>query len=331
MQKGSPLVSVIIPNWNGKHLLETCLSSIGKQTLKNFEIIVVDNGSEDGAADYIRQYFPEVKVVELKKNYGFAKAVNIGIKKSKSPYLVLLNNDTESDSRYLEFLVAAAKAHPEVGFVAAKMLNFYKRDIIDSAGDAVDIVGHSYNIGLGDKDGPRYSKEGFVFLATAGGSLFRREVFDKAGLFDEDYNTYMEDVDLGLRAQMMGFKGWYEPKAVLYHMRKATSSKINARSEYWHFRNMTQNIIKDYPTALFLKDFNWIKILLVNINTVWYMIKRGLFWQGISAELYILINLPKLLQKRAQIQKSKIVSDDYIIENIRPKRLTFFGLLKKGI
>lgn len=322
--------SVIIPNWNGKHLLNICLSSLQKQKLKNFETIVMDNGSTDGSADYIKKYFPKVRVIRLDKNYGFTRAVNVGIKESKSDYLILLNNDTQADKYYLEFLVKAATNHQEVSFVAAKMLNFYKRNIIDSSGDAVDVVGHSYNIGFGEKDSPKFNKAGYIFLATAGGSLFKKEIFLKVGYFDEDYHTYMEDVDLCLRAQLMGFKGWYEPKAILYHIRKATSSKILPMSEYWHFRNMTQNIIKDYPMSLLIKNFNWLKILLVNINTVRYMATKGFIWQAVKTEVYLLINFPKLLKKRALIQKSKIVSDDYIIQNILPKKITFFGLIKEG-
>lgn len=314
-------VSVIIPNWNGKYLLKKCLESLEHQTYKNFEIIVVDNGSSDGSVDYVKSKFPEVKIISLKKNYGFARAVNTGIKAAKKEYLVLVNNDTEADKNYIEYLVKAAQRLPDVGFIAPKMLNFHKRNIIDSAGDAVDVVGHSYNIGLGEEDGPKYNKDGYVFLATAAGSLFKKEMFDKVGYFDEDYFTYMEDVDLCLRAQIKGFKGWYEPRAVLYHIRKETSSKITAMSEYWHFRNMTQNIIKDYPMKLLLKDFNWLKIILVNFHTFWYLVKQGLIWRAFLAEGYILINLPKLLNKRSKIQKSKIVSDDYFISNVLPKRI----------
>lgn len=328
MQKNNPIASVVIPNWNGKHLLKICLPSLEKQTLKGFEIIVADNGSSDGSLEYVKDVYPHVKTISLKKNYGFAKAVNEGIKVAKGKYLVLLNNDTEADKNFVKFLVEAAGKHTEVGFVACKMLNFYKRDLIDSAGDAVDVVGHSYNIGLGEKDGSKYSRAGYIFLVTAGGSLYKRQVFEKVGYFDEDYDTYMEDVDLGLRAQLAGFKAWYEPKAILFHMRKATSKKIGAKSEYWHFRNMTQNIIKDYPAALFLKDFNWLKILLVNLNTVFYMAKKGLIWQALLSEGYIVTHIPKLLQKRSWIQKMKIVSDDYIIQNIRPKKVTFWGLWK---
>lgn len=321
-------VSVIIPNWNGKDLLRTCLKSLQKQTFKNFEVVVVDNGSTDGSAEYIEKSFLKVKLIKLNKNYGFAKAVNTGIKSTDSPYLFLLNNDTEVDKDCLRFLVEAASKHKEAGFIAAKVLNFYKRNVIDSAGDAVDVVGHSYNLGMGEKDGEKFNNEREVFLVTAGGGLFKREVFEKVGLFDEDYFTYMEDVDLGLRAQLAGYKGWYTPKAFLYHIHKATSNRVKPQMEYWQFRNMTQNIIKDFPAGVIWKKFNWLKIFLVNINTIRYMATKGYLWQAIKAEIFILLNLPKLLKKREEIQKKKVVSDDYMLDNFLEKKITFFGLLK---
>lgn len=325
----NPKVTVVIPNWNGRYLLEICLKSLEKQSFSDFDVMIVDNGSTDESVKFIRKNFPKIGVLELNRNFGFARAVNEGIKNSYGRYLVLLNNDTEADKDYIRYLVEAADRHEEAGFVAAKMLQFDNRNIIDSAGDAVDVVGHSYNIGLGQEDGPEFNKAGEIFLATAGGSLFKREVFEQAGYFDEDYHTYMEDIDLCLRAQFQGFKGWYEPKAVLYHIRKATSSKIGRLSEYWHFRNMTQNVIKDYPVKLFLTDFNWLKIKLVNLNTILYMGKKGFLWEGIKADLWIIFHLPQLLWKRYRIQSSKKVSDDYIIKNIRPKKITLYGLLAK--
>lgn len=327
----STLVSVIIPNWNGKQLLKKCLPSLQKQTFRDFEVIVVDNGSIDGSSDYVTSLFPDFKVIQLDKNYGFAMAVNVGIKSSKSKYLFLLNNDTEVEENCLSCLVAAAKQHDDAGFVAARVLDFYHRNRIDSAGDIIDVVGHSYNVGMGEKNGPKFNKAGYVFMVTAGGGLFKREVFNKVGLFDEDFNTYMEDVDLCLRAQLQGFKGWYQPKAIIYHIHKATSSRIKPMMEYWQFRNMTQVIIKDFPKGLFLKNFNWLKIILVNINTIFWMLTQGFFWQGIGADYYILSHLPTLLKKRAEIQSKKVVDDEYITHNVREKRITFFGLLKPGL
>lgn len=321
-------VSIVIPNWNGKHLLKVCLSSLKKQTFKDMEIVVVDNGSTDGSADYIKRYFAEVKIVPLDKNYGFAKAVNEGIKNSKGKYVVLINNDAEVEKSCLEYLIKAIKSHKKVGFVATKMLNFYNRKIIDSAGDYIDNVGHANNIGMGEKDSEKYNVPGYTFLVTGGGSIFRREVFERVGFFDEDYFAYFEDVDLCLRSQMQGFKGWFEPKAKIYHIHKATSLRFSSFLEYLQFRNMMITIIKDFPNKLIWSNFNWLLILLVNLNTVRFLATKGLLMSALKAEMYVLWNLPKLLNKRFAIQNTKKVSDDYLISNFQKKKITFWGLRK---
>lgn len=322
--------SVIIPNWNGRKFLRSCLSSLEEQTFKDFEVIVVDNGSTDGSVDFIKKNFPKVKILELNKNIGFSPAVNLGIQQAEGKYIILLNNDTKADQNCLRYLVQAADQHPEVGMVAAKLLNFYNPKVIDSAGDFIDAVGHANNIGFGQKDGPEFKREGYVFLVCGGGALFKRHMLDKVGLLDEAFFAYFEDVDLCLRAQLQGFKGWYEPKALIYHIHKATSARVKALAEYLQFRNMTMTIIKNFPGSLLIKDLNWLKIFLVNINTVRFLASEGYLKEAIRAEFYILLNLPKLLVKRFQIQSRKKTSDRYIIENIRPKKVTVFGLLKEG-
>ena len=328
MKNSEPVVSIIIPNWNGKHLLKTCLTSIQKQTFKEFEIILIDNGSVDGSVNYVNRFFSKVKIISLNKNYGFARAVNLGIKAAKGNFVVLINNDTEVEKDCLKYLVETARIHPEVGFVATKMLNFYKRNEIDSAGDYIDIVGHANNIGLGEEDGPKFNEAGFVFLITGGGGLFKRIVFEKVGFFDEDYFAYMEDVDLCLRSQFQGFKGWYEPRAIIYHIHKATSSKNLAFLEYLQFRNMTQTIIKDFPTSILLKKWRWLKIILVHFNTIFYQLKNGFWWAPFLADLWILFHLPHLLKERKRIQSSRKVSDEYIESFLKEKKITFWGLFK---
>lgn len=319
--KSTLAASVIIPNWNGKHLLEVCLKSLQKQTFKDFEIVLVDNGSTDGSSDYIEKNFPNVKLVVLDKNYGFAAAVNKGIKASVGRYIILLNNDTEVDKDCLKYLIDSVKRKTEFSLFAAKMLNFYNREIIDSAGDYIDAVGHANNIGLGQEDNDEFKKEGEVFLVTGGGCLIKREVFEKIGLFDEDYFAYFEDVDFGLRAQMAGYKAWYQPKAIIYHIHKATSQKNRAFLEYLQFRNMMQTIIKDFPYEFLKKDLNLLKIILVNLNTIRFLGSEGFLISALKAEGYILLNLPKLFKKRSEIQKNRKVSVEYIIKNIRPRKI----------
>ncbi len=322
--------SIVIPNWNGKQFLKTCLISLQNQTWTDFEIIVVDNGSTDGSKEYIKKYFPKIILIELAENVGFSPAVNLGIKQSRGEYIVLINNDTRVDKNCLKYLVKAAKEHSEVGMVAAKMLQFHNPDRIDSAGDYITAVGHASNIGLGEKDGPRYNKPGYVFLVTGGGGLFKRQVFEKVGFLDNEYFAYFEDVDLCLRAQMRGFKAWYEPKAVIYHIHKATSSRNKPFTEYLQYRNMTINIIKNFPKELLLKDWNWLKVVLVNINTIRFLATQGYLIPALKAEAYILANFFRLLRKRRRIQSKIEVPVEYIIDNIRNKKVTLFGVLKSG-
>ena len=324
-------LSVIIPNWNGKHLLKICLASLKKQSFEDFEVVVVDNGSNDGSNEYIETYFPEVKLVKLESNIGFAPAVNLGLKICVGEMMVLLNNDTEVDKDCLKILVQTAEEKKDIGFIAAKMLNFKNRKLIDSAGDYIDAVGHADNIGRGERDGEKFNKPGPLFLATAGGSLFKREVFETVGFFDHEYFAYMEDVDFCLRAQMMGFKGWFQPRAKIYHIHKATSSKNPGFTEYLQYRNMTLTVLKNFPKELFLKDFNWLKVLLVNINTIRYLAGIGYLKEALKAEWFVLKSLPRILKRRLEIQSGIKVPVEYIIENIRPKKITFFGLLKNGI
>ncbi|MBI2011858.1 glycosyltransferase family 2 protein [Candidatus Daviesbacteria bacterium] len=323
--------SVIIPNWNGLEFIKNCLNSLKTQTFKTFEIIVVDNGSTDGSVDFIKKNYPYIIIIELKKNTGFAFAVNRGIEKSRGEYVILLNNDTEVDKFCIGKLVEIAKKYPQVSFIAAKILNYYKRNILDSTGDYIDEVGHADNIGRGEKDSKKYSIAGPIFLATAGGCLIKKEAFKKVGLLDEDYFMYFEDVDWCFRAQLLGLKGWYEPKAIIYHINKASANRIKPFVEYLQFRNMTMTILKDFPKGLILQRMNWLRIFWVNINTVRYFATQSYLWEAIKAEYYILTNLRKILKKRSIIQKSKVVSDKYIIENIRRRKLTLFGIFKKGI
>lgn len=325
------VASLVIPNWNGKKFLKICLPSLQKQTFKDFEIVVVDNGSSDGSKEFIAKYYPEVKVVALAKNIGFAPAVNLGIKNSTGKYIILVNNDTKVAKDCIKFLVKAADRKKEVGMVAAKMLNFYDPRLIDSAGDYIDVVGHADNIGRGEKDGDRFERAGYIFLVTGGGSLYKRAVFEAVGLFDDDYFAYFEDVDLGLRAQMYGFKAWFEPKAVIYHIHKATSNRNKQLTEYLQFRNMTINILKNFPSGLLVKDFNWLRILLVNINTVRYLASQGYLMAALKADGYVLVNLLKILKKRSRSQALKRVSSEALINNFKPKKITLFGLFPKGI
>lgn len=321
-------VAVIIPNWNGKKLLEICLTSLEKQTYHDFETIVVDNGSSDDSVNFIQKKYPQVKVVQLDKNYGFAKAINMGVKAVKTDYVAFLNNDTEVDIHWLTELMKSAEKHPDVVSFCSRLLNFDDRKQIDGVGIQINEVGQARSIGWLEKDHGQYDGEMFIFGATGGAALFKREIFLKVGMFDEHYFMYSEEVDWAFRAQFLGYKCLYSPKAIIYHKHKATSGKRQDMLEYWQFKNMFMTIIKNFPTSLLFKNGRLLKIVLVFLNTIFYQVRSGFFWQPIAVTLSLLYNLPYLLSQRAKIQKSRKVDDHYIESFLLPKKVTFWGLFR---
>lgn len=313
-------ISVVIPTWNGKKWLKVCLPSLRIQTFKDFEVIVVDNGSRDGSGKYVKKYYPKYKLICLEKNLGFAGGVNRGIEASQGENIVLVNNDMKLDKDFLNQLYLSLQKR-EVGMVAAKVLQYYHPQLIDSAGDYIDIVGHGNNIGQGEVDREQYNENTKIFLVTGGACLIRREVLEKVGLLDEDYFAYFEDVDLCLRAQFCGFKAIFQPKAIAYHVHKATSSKNPALLEYWQFRNMTMNIIKDFPDCVIWHKWNWLKIILVNLKTIYFLARQGMIISAMSAEWYVIWHFGDLLKKRAQVQSLIRVDNDYLRSIFADKKI----------
>lgn len=236
-------VTIVIPNYNGKHFMEPCLASLKKQTYQNFRILVVDNASEDGSIEYMKEVYPEIDVIALDKNYGFSKAVNVGIQNSCTAYVILLNNDTTVDEHYVEEMVKAISRSPRIFSVSSKMIQMYHPDLIDSAGDLYTVIGWGVCRGTG-RPVSNYTEPEEIFSACAGAAIYRRAVFKKIGYFDESHFAYMEDIDIGYRAKIYGYKNMYCPTALVYHVGSGTSgSKYNSFKVKLSSRN---NIYLDY-------------------------------------------------------------------------------------
>ena len=320
-------VTIVVITWNKKDLLRDCLKSLDKQTHNNFQRIVVDNGSTDGTSEFIKTYYPQIKIVSLEKNLGFPKAANEGIKASKSEYVILLNNDTVVDEDFVKNLLRALDAHKEYCGCTSKMIDFFNRDILASAGDIMNDVGQSFPRGLGDNI-DTFNKSEEVFLITGGASIFRKKVFEKIGFFDEDYFIYGEDSDWCFQAQLAGYKFWYEPKAIVYHHCKATTKNMSKIIDYFQFRHMTITILKNFPLKLFFKKWRFITIPLIHLNTIFYMVIKGRLKEAIRADFWIITHLVQIMKKRLLIQSRRKVSIDYLNNWLEPKKLRFYGLLK---
>ncbi len=321
----SPETSVVIPNWNGRDLLDTCLSSLKRQIYQDFEIIVVDSGSTDDSVQFIRSSYPEVRICILQVNEGFCVAVNCGIRSARGKYVALLNNDTEVDPAWLVELTKALEENPEVGFCASKMKNYYNRNLIDNAGDMLYYYGHT--VGRNEIDAGQYDQPRFLFSACAGAAIYRSEMFETVGLFDEDFFAYYEDIDLGMRAQLMGYKCLYVPTAVVYHMIQATSNQIPAKRFIWMQRNIVIVHLKNMSLRLLIKIIPTF-FLLHTYSTFLYFIKTKDI-KTIARMYYSVIRiLPSTIRKRRHIQERITVPISYI-KSVTGPFPTLFDYFKK--
>lgn len=300
-------VSIVIPNWNGAHLLGPCLDSLNKMTYQDFEIIVVDDGSTDNSLKLLHEKYPDVRCVKLASNHGFARAVNEGIKQAQGKFIALLNNDIEVEPDWLERLVGGLTAHPEHDIAASLMLYHDLRDVIYNAGDRFHPWGAGGARGEGETNLGQYDHEQEVFGACAGAALYRKEVFDRIGLFDETFESLAEDVDLNARARLAGMSTVFVPSAVVYHHGSATLGRYSDR----YIRLVTRNewfvMIKNLPFGLFMKYFG--HILKHHLNTSAYFSYRGQGAQLLKARWAVIWHLGRLLLARAGIQRNRALPD----------------------
>ncbi len=307
-------VSIIIPNWNGAHLLPVCLRALARQTYRDFECIVVDNASTDDSRALLAREFPETRVLALDANYFFAGAVNRGIRATQSEIVVLLNNDTEAEATWLEELARGLDENPRAGMAAAKLRLFDERAKLHSAGDFYRRDGTPGNRGVWEMDHGQYDDARVpppLFGVCGGACAYRRATLDDVGLFDEDLEFNCEDVDLNWRVRLAGYDCAFAPRAVVYHMLSASGGGKFA--SYYVGRNFIAVLAKNYPRALWRKY--WRKILAAQ----WAIARDALrHWRGDAARARLrgqivgLFRLPRYLQKRRATQALKRVSDDEI-------------------
>ena len=242
-----PRIVVVIPNWNGKHLLARCLESLAAQVYRDMQIVVVDNHSTDGSCDYLATHFPDVQVISNAENRGFAVATNQGIRASASEYVVTLNNDVLADPEWLATLIRCVESDPHIGMVASKMLFADRPHIINSAGICIDRVGIAWDCRGGELDNPDEIEPQEIFGPCAGAALYRRDMLDEIGLFDEDFFAYMEDVDLAWRARIAGWRCLYVPQARVLHHHSATAKEGSPFKSFHLGRNKLWTLFKNYP------------------------------------------------------------------------------------
>ena len=305
-------VTIVIPNYNGAKFLDACLRSLKKQTMAA-PVIVVDNGSTDGGIELLRQSmkkhgdsYPEITIHELSENTGFANAVNVGIELSKTKYVLLLNNDTVANEKMTEKLVKAIDGNEKVFSVGAKMLQMKEPHNIDDSGDLYCALGWAFSPGR-DKDAKAYGKRANVTSACAGAAIYRKSVFSEIGSFDEAHFCYLEDVDVGYRARIYGYKNIYEPSAYVYHAGSGTSgSRYNEFKEELTAANNLYFIYKNMPALQII--INLPLLLLGIIVKQIYFSRKGLGKSYFKGLLGGLKKISKGSDKKVPFEKKNLVN-----------------------
>jgi GT2 family glycosyltransferase len=304
-------VCIVIPNWNGADIIADCLRSLEAQT-HSADIFVVDNGSVDDSVKLIEKKFPKVRLIKLPKNTGFDGGVNAGIRPAlQEGYdaIAIFNNDAVADKQWLKHLVKALEADKKRGIVSCKQL-YTDGKHIDSTGDFYSVWGMPFPRGRNQADSGQYDEPEELFSAPAAATLYRAKLFREIGMFDEKFFAYFEDVDISFRAQLAGWKIWYQPEAVVYHQVNATSSKLGSFSRYHSTKNFFMVYVKNMPGRLFWK---YLPLFLVQAGgmCVFSFIRGGVgaYLKGVATAVWY---APRVLFDRFRIQRRRKVSISYI-------------------
>jgi GT2 family glycosyltransferase len=316
----SPLISAIILNWNGEQILEECLLSLQRQTYRPLEIIVVDNASTDDSVSAVKAKFPDVRLIVNERNLGFGGGNNIGIRVSRGRYILILNNDAWLEPGCIEQLKRSIEKNRRYGACASKIFLEGEEDTLDAAGISIFPDGLSIGRGRLEK-GYLYDREEEVFFSSGCACLYRREMLNDIGLFDEDFFAYADDTDMGWRAQLAGWKCIYNPKAIVYHKHSASSSAYSPLKAFLVERNRLWVAIKYFPVSM---------IILGQFFTLWRYACQAygaLFGKGAAGKftaqfskyqlLAILLKvygaaikqLPLILRKRNKGRRKKRISN----------------------
>ncbi len=315
-------VSVIIVNYNGEKYLKNCLDSLLSQSLNNFEIIIVDNGSSDSSVQYLKSLKNEkIKTLFLDKNYGFGAGNNKGFEIAKGRFIVILNNDTEVKEDFLENLIKPFEKDEKIGMVAPLILFKDNPDIIDKAGGhLVYFDGLNRGRGCQERLSEEYLKPCYTLIPDGCAACFKREVIEKLGFFDEDFFLYGEDTDLGLRYVRGGYRCFYQPEAVVYHMHSATAGEYSKLKAYYVERNRIFVLVKNFPLFCILISpfFTFVRYFFQGVSVLFKKGSAGEFTKQYSSfELFkVLIKantdafkqLPLYLKKRKGIKTLTKVS-----------------------
>jgi len=306
----NPLVSVIVLNYNAGELLLNCIESIKKSAYKNLEIIVVDNISTDKSQKVCKEKYPDIKLIQNDKNFGYCEGNNIGIREAKGDYIVILNPDTIVESNWIGELISAYSKFGE-GLYQPKILSLNKTEILQSTGNMLHIFGFGFAKDKGKNDN-RVETDIEKIGYASGTCLFTsKEVLDKIGLLDSFLFLYHDDLDLGWRAAQIGIDSFYVPNSIIYHA-ESYALKWSAKKFYWLERNRKYCLLTHYSKKTYAKMLP--SLLLVDFFVWFFYLSKGFVGSKIKADLDILRNKNSIEKKYQELESKKIVPDEELVK-----------------
>jgi len=300
-------VSVIVVAHNSGPYLARCFEALSKQTNKDFDIVLVDNNSTDGSIEKLSSTaLPRLSVIRLQQNAGFAKANNLAIERvRRSDWIALLNPDAYPEPSWLETLAGYIKRYPDYASFSSRLVQASRPEALDGAGDAYHTSGRVWRRGYGLSSEGHYSKPEEIFSACAAAAFYRRDALEAVGGFDEDFFCYLEDVDLGFRLRLAGYRCLYVPDAMVLHVGSATVGKGSDFYVFHGHRNLVWAYVKNMPGPLF-----WMYLpyhLAMNVaSVIWYAL-RGRWRVILKAKWDAIKGLPGMWKKRREIQSHRVV------------------------
>ena len=331
-------VSIVIPHWNNVDVLSECLESISNTDFENLETIVVDNASTDNSVASVRSNYPNVKLIENDKNYGYAGGCNIGAEAASGDFLIFLNNDTVQEKDWISNLIKTINSDDKIAAVQPKILNYYNRNVFDYAGGSgghMDIYCFPFARGrifsFQENDEGQYNNKEKCFWSSGTCFMVRRELFQKSGGFDESFFAHMEEIDLCWRLYAMGFEVWVEPDSVVYHKNALTLPMYSHKKYYLNHRNSLLMLLGNYsiknifligiPRLILEKIACFYSILMLDWRH-FTAILRSLFW--------IIFHPNVIMKKRKSFSKIRTITDKKIMENMMQSSIVIkYYLLKK--
>ncbi len=332
----SPLISIVIVNWNGARWLKDCLRSLEAQTYPRFEVIVVDNASTDDSLTLLADHFPWVRVIRSTQNLGFAGGNNLALHHYAGEYLVLLNNDTVVAPDYLERFLRIFLERKEVGIAQSKLIRLEDPDKLDTCGSWWTRSTLLYNFGHGKEANlERYNQPLRMFSGKGASLMIRREVIDQVGLFDNAFWCYYEEVDFCHRAGLAGWQVWYWPAAICWHAGGQTAGSFPSSLTIYHdLKNRFRSYLKNFsfgnlllimPTAL----------LLNGIQASTWLIRRktdlfAAYWKAVAWNIG---NLPDTLRERTRVKRLRKITDEQLLNAVtrHPKNSYYYHSLFTGL